>query len=151
MNRFDKKSGSVSKRGADHTCEAFSIYRVEDFMMNQPITHSKPHSKLGVASFAIGVGTFSVAVLWYILITIISSSVGSQVRGNLFIFYMLFLIFVAPVAHLVGAILGIVSLFTKNCRKVFPVLGLLVNLPFLVFWVLAYSLLFHLYRQGWIG
>jgi hypothetical protein len=127
-------------------------------MMNEPlllhrqtITHSKPHSRLGVASFAIGIGTFSVAVLWYALITIISSSAGSQLRANLFIYYLFFLFFVAPVAHLVGEILGIIALFMKNCRKLFPILGLLVNLPFLVFWVLAYSLLYHLYRQGWIG
>jgi hypothetical protein len=120
-------------------------------MMSQPITHSKPHSKLGVASFAIGVGTFSVAVLWYALIAIVSPNAGPELRANFFIYYILFLFFVAPVAHLVGEILGIISLFIKNCRKLFPILGLLVNLPFLVFWVLAYSLLYHLYRQGWIG
>jgi hypothetical protein len=63
---------------------------------------------------------------------------------------MAFLFFVAPVAHLVGEILAVIVLFLKDRRKVFAILGLLINLPFLIFWVLAYSLLYHLYRQGWI-
>jgi hypothetical protein len=116
--------------------------------MRQSITHSKPHSKLGVASFAIGVGTFSVAVLGYAFLIIISTKAGSELNQYFFMYYILFLFFVAPVAHLVGEILGIIPLFIKNCRKLFPILGLLVNLPFLVFWVLAYSLLYHWYQGG---
>src|SRR2546421_11690104 len=110
-------------------------------MMSQPIRHAIPHARLGVASFVIGVSTFSVAVLWYAVITILPTKAGFEFSNHLFIYYILFLFFVAPVAHLVGEILGIISLFIKNRRKLFPILGLLVNLPFLIFWILAYSLL----------
>jgi hypothetical protein len=118
-------------------------------MMSQLMKPSTTQSKLGVASFVIGVSTFAVALLWYALLIILPTNSTSGSGNPLFIYYILFLFFVAPVAHLVGEILGIISLFIKDRRKLFAILGILTNLPFLIFWILAYSLLYHWYKQGW--
>ena len=124
--------------------------------MNQEVRQATPHhatshTRLGVASFVIGTSTFSVAALWFALVMAVPPDGVSRSRNDFVVFYLAFLFLVAPAAHLVGEVLGFVALFMKNRRKLFAVLGLLVNLPFLVFWILAYSLLYHWYQQGWFG
>jgi hypothetical protein len=102
---------------------------------------------MGIASFALGVGTFAIAVLWYAFASILSGKMKVEFSSSFYSVYIIFLFFVAPVAHLVGEILGIIGLFMKNRRKVFPLLGVFVNLPFLLFWLAAYSLLYEWHRQ----
>ena len=90
---------------------------------------TKPHSKLGIASCVIGLTTFLIFLLamvfWLngIWCPGCFGELGSDfVLGSLAVWLLL------PIPALVGLILGAVSLFFPNRKKLFPIIGVVLNL-----------------------
>ena len=90
----------------------------------------KPHSIIGILSCVIAGGMFLVfllATIAYYLQFKQGRGTGSDELGLL----QLLIEMVVPVpVHSVGLILGAVSLFFPNRKKLFPVLGVCLNLIF---------------------
>ncbi|NBI28210.1 hypothetical protein [Chengkuizengella marina] len=97
------------------------------------------HSGLGIASFIIGILCIILAVVMIILLSVsvndiyisdepteeeILELVSSQPLFITSILVILILLFI----QIIGAIIGIVSLFIKNRKKLFPILGTILNL-----------------------
>jgi hypothetical protein len=95
-------------------------------MTNEPLKRSD----LGIASFLISIGTFISVICLLVFAVIVSNEKipgFSKHFGN-FAFYSF--IFGAPLAHLVGLIMGIIALFQKRRGKGFAVSGIILNLFF---------------------
>ena len=97
--------------------------------MQQPVFYTTPHSRLGIASLLTAISTFLVVTF----VTIVLMSFGSK-RSSLneplsTVWGILFFI-VAPIAHGVGLILGIIALFQKERKKVTAIFGILLNIGF---------------------
>lgn len=95
-------------------------------MMNVPAKRSK----LGVASFIISIGTFSTVIILLIIALMVSDKHSHGADEKFGGFALSVFIFAAPVAHLVGLILGIIALFQKRYGKFFAVLGIILNILF---------------------
>ncbi|KKK73740.1 hypothetical protein LCGC14_2890780 [marine sediment metagenome] len=91
---------------------------------NTTETSNKPlkHSGLGIASFVI-------ALVWLfeIILFIFYGAIAGQI-DNLGL-AMVFIIFSA-MAPIVAVMLGIISLFLKNKKRLYGILGLAIILPF---------------------
>ncbi len=97
--------------------------------MNQQFQPVKMQSSLGLASFFISLGTFIFIIILLIVFATIDngkSKIG-DLAGSLF---LICFFIIAPLAHLVGTVLGIIALFQKNRKKVFAVLGIIFNIGF---------------------
>jgi len=93
-----------------------------------PVLPAVKHSGLGIAAFVIaivaGIALFlSFAVAGYLQV---SRSGGMDEKSGLVMLVGLLIIGVCMV-HLVGAALAIAGLFQAERRKVFPILGLVLN------------------------
>lgn len=98
-------------------------------MVNQQVQPIKMQSSLGLASFFISIGTFLFIIILLIVIAMIDNrkSQAGELAGSIF---LICFFIVAPLAHLVGAILGTIALFQKHRKKVFAVLGIIFNIGF---------------------
>lgn len=92
------------------------------------------HSKLGIASCVFGIIIFLIFLLGiglYSLEFTFGHSLGTgELAGDLRLLNLAFLMFVPIPAHLIGLILGVISLFFPNRKKLFPILGVGLNLIF---------------------
>jgi len=91
---------------------------------------AKKHSKIGIASCAIGVTMF----LFFLIATVAFSFQLKEKRGAgsdeaWLVQLLVEMLFPVPV-HLIGLALGAAALFFPNRKKLFPVLGVLLNLVF---------------------
>jgi len=79
-------------------------------MINEPVKRSR----LGLASFLVAIGTFALVVVMLLITFILTNKrghgFGEEFAGATFFTF----VFVAPVAHLVGLVMGIVALFQKK-------------------------------------
>jgi hypothetical protein len=105
------------------------------------------HSKIGIAACVAGVGMFLVyltSLLYYQLVTGSSPETPTASPGlNLLVIAVL--LFLPIPVHVVGLIMGIVSMFFRRRAKLFPVLAIALNAVFAVF-----SLVPWLY-VAWLG
>lgn len=96
---------------------------------------TKPHSKLGISSCVIGLITFllflmAVAVLlnWGGIRKYFGDDVTTY--SQLVVLSILIGLFLTIPAHIIGLILGVVPLLSSNRKKLFPLLGVVLNLIF---------------------
>lgn len=92
---------------------------------------TKPHSKLGIASCVIGLATFLIFLL--ALVFWLNGFWCPGCFGELesqFILGSLAVMLLTPIPALVGLMLGAVSLFFPNRRRLFPIIGVVLNLVF---------------------
>lgn len=85
----------------------------------------KNHSRLGVASFVIGVVLpilMTIFIISGFFLDTKRNSVGSDVLSVIFVISLTF-----PILHLVGLILGIIGLFVKTKKRLFAVIGTILN------------------------
>lgn len=90
---------------------------------------TKPHSKLGIASCVIGLTTFLIFLL--AMVFWLNGFWCPGCFGELesqFILESLAVLLLVPIPALVGSILGAVSLFFPNRMKLFPIIGVVLNL-----------------------
>jgi hypothetical protein len=113
-------------------------------MMNQQVQPVKVQSKLGLASFLIAIVTFIFVIALFIMAMSFDSR-RSQVGESLTNFWLVSFFILAPLAHLVGTILGVIVLFQKQRKKVFAVLGIILNIAFVA---LGLSVVILLLRVG---
>lgn len=113
-------------------------------MMNQQFQPVKVQSKLGLASFLIAIGTFTFVIVLFIMVMAFDNH-RSQVGESLTNFWLVSFFILAPLAHLVGTILGIIVLFQKQRKKVFAILGIILNIAFVA---LGLSVVLLLLRVG---
>jgi hypothetical protein len=100
----------------------------------------KRHHAVGLISFGTAVVTGFISLLLFIVSMIPESGTYTAQRfTNILIIYGLA---VAPVLHATGLILGIVGLFLKESKKIFPVLGIILNALPLIFAAILWILLF---------
>ncbi len=102
-------------------------------MMNVPpaFYHPQPpldrrQSKLGVASFVMGVSIPLVLILLIVLTMVLGTDTKDAV-GWYAVWALLIFGLLAPLGHLTGVILGVVAVIPSRNRKVFPVLGITLN------------------------
>lgn len=89
------------------------------------------HSKHGIASCLIAIGIwFSLALIFGLIIAQISVS---KLVGNVFHEFLNIEIGLVIGGHILGIIFGIVGSCAKNKKRVFAVIGLILNiLPFVI-------------------
>jgi hypothetical protein len=111
---------------------------------------SRKHSKLGVASFLIGMFTLLVVVVGAFLLI---KGAATAPRGYTSVFYHIdidltiqsLIVFTTLSFNIVGVILGIVGAVQKNGKKLFSILGIALNslsflmmaavmIRFMIFW-----------------
>ncbi|NDI35896.1 hypothetical protein [Chengkuizengella sediminis] len=97
------------------------------------------HSGLGIASFIIGTISIVLAIVMFILLSMSVSNIIISAEPTeeeilelvssqpLFITSILVLLIVLFI-QIIGAIIGVISLFIKNRKKLFPILGTILNL-----------------------
>ena len=93
---------------------------------------TKPHSKLGIASCVVGLITLSIflmAVVFWVS-GFWCSGCSQELKDPIILGSLAVMLLVPLPAHLVGLILGAVSLFFPNRKKLFPILGVVLNLIF---------------------
>jgi hypothetical protein len=91
---------------------------------------NKPHSKLGIASCVIGIAMF-LLFLMTTLLYYLQMKVGFNADSNSIAVFQMFIEIRLPMSgHIIGLILGVVSLFLPNRKKLFPILGVAANLIF---------------------
>lgn len=102
---------------------------------SSPISPQLPsHSKLGIASLAIGILSMLVFCLSIVLAFGYGISIASthptvqSLQSSPMILALGLLMFLSPILSLVGSVLGFVAIFQKNSKKLFSVLGLVFNL-----------------------
>jgi hypothetical protein len=91
------------------------------------------HSKLGIASFLIGIGSFITAVL-LVLVTvfIVTGRNISELENKFAIFVVYYVLFFVPAIQVVGLISGICGCLQTKRRKSLATIGTGINLLFLV-------------------
>jgi hypothetical protein len=94
-------------------------------LSNKPMTLHQ-HSKLGVASFVMAVSIPLLLILFVVLAlalgTTTKDSPGWYAVWAAMIFGLL-----APLGHLIGIILGVVAVVRAQYKKLFAVLGIMLN------------------------
>lgn len=94
----------------------------------------KIHSKLGIASVVGGSGMFCVyllALAVYYFEQGLGHSLGQSESASDIRLLDIFMMLLVPIpAHIVCLIPGIVALFFPNRRKLFPIIGVVLNLIF---------------------
>lgn len=95
---------------------------------------TQKHSRLGIASFVIGLVSLIIFCLAIVLafgygVSVASSSpsVQSLEASPTILAFGLMMLF-SPFLGLVGAVLGFVAVFQKDKKKLFGILGIVVNL-----------------------
>ena len=113
---------------------------------NENIADARRHSKLGIASTIIGAAIPVLLVIFFASLFMMNTrknSFGSYVAGVGLIFA-----FIAPGLHLVGALLGIGGFFTKPTKKLFPVVGTILNILLGISGVLLWVLVLSNFKYG---
>lgn len=94
-----------------------------------PVQERRLHSRLGVASFILAVGFPWLVTLMFIVLNSLSKSKDSS---SFYSFYsgavVITWLVIAPIGHIVGVVLGSVGLFQKQRKRLFAVLGVILNL-----------------------
>lgn len=139
MFYFQKPSGS--SENYDNVTKQMSV-RAEN------ILNTQRHSRLGIVSTVIGAALPVLLIIFVTLLIVLGSrkdTIGNYVAGAGLIFSL-----IAPLLHLLGAGLGIGGLFTKNTKKLFPVVGTVLNIMLgisgVLLWVLVISNLSYGFR-----
>jgi hypothetical protein len=102
--------------------------------------NKKTHHPVGLISFGMAIFTGAVSLVLFIISLIPESGTYTAKRWtNILIIYGLA---VAPVLHTIGLVLGIVGVFLKESKKLFPVLGIILNVLPVIFSALLWILLF---------
>ena len=107
----------------------------------------KAHSKIALAACVAGVGMFLVylvALLYYQLMTG-SDAAPSWASPDLNLLVIGVLLFVPIPVHVIGFVMGSVSLFFPQRKKLFPILAIALNGLF------AFVSLFPWLYVGWLG
>ena len=96
------------------------------------------HPKTGLISFWLALLTGAITFSLFVVSFIAESGTYSERRLNNI--FLVFALGIAPILHLAGLVLGVVGAFTKNSKKIFPILGIIFNglsvFCALVFWIL---------------
>lgn len=92
------------------------------------------HSRIGIASCVVGGGMFLLllAGIVYQLMEGRMKEAGFE-SGGLSVFAFAVVFFLPLPVHVIGLVLGVVSLFFPKRKKLFPVLGVILNFLFGVF------------------
>jgi small-conductance mechanosensitive channel len=97
-------------------------------------SETQKHSRLGIASFVIGLVSLIIFCLAVVLafgygVSIASSTPSVQsLESSPTILVFGLMMLVSPFLGLVGAVLGFVAVFQKDKKKLFGILGIVVNL-----------------------
>ena len=87
--------------------------------------NKRTHPKTGLISFGLAIGSGAITLLLLVVSFIPESGTYTEQRFNKILF--VFALIMAPVFHLAGLTLGIIGAFSKNSKKVFPILGIIFN------------------------
>lgn len=105
----------------------------------------KSHSKLGIVSCVLALLVFAIFLVAFGFASfeksVDESTRYSETAGNLRLLSYTFLMFVPIPMHILGLILGGISLFFPNRKKLFPILGVVLNLIFGLCGLLPYLVL----------
>ena len=99
-----------------------------------PLSEMQKQSKIGIASFVIGIVSMLIFCLAIVLafgygITIGGTNPSIQsLQSSPTILALGLLLFLSPILGLVGVVLGFVAVFQKNHKRLLAVLGLVFNL-----------------------
>ena len=112
--------------------------------------NKKNHHPVGLISFGTAIFTGAVSLVLFIISLIPESGTYTAQRWtNILLIYGLA---VAPLLHGIGFVLGIVGAFLKESKKLFPVLGIILNgLPLIfaaVLWILLFWVIWAVLSSG---
>jgi hypothetical protein len=100
--------------------------------LNKQETSPRKHSSLGVASFLIGILTPLVLVCLFLFSISLDTFLNNYQRRDFNFILALLIIFTPPLSHLVGLALGVVGVRQAERKKLFPILGIILNGLFLL-------------------
>ncbi len=122
-----------------------------DGKMQRACSCLKPPSLLGVASCLLALIVFAIFVIGFAFAYFEQSFDESfrtgETVGNLRILDSAFLMFVPIPMHILGLILAVISLFFPNRKKIYSILGVILNLIFGLCGLLPYFVL-AIYSMG---
>ena len=110
---------------------------------------TKKQSKIGIASFVIGIVALLIMCISLVLAIIYAIPIASQTTSitssqielsSPIVKTLGILMLISPLLSLVGAVLGIVALVQKNHRKTFGVIGLVLNLLIILVFCIMFGL-----------
>ena len=90
------------------------------------------HSRIGIASFLIGIGTPLLILCLFIFSISLDSFLNGYQRRDFNLVLGLLVIFTPPFGHLTGLVLGIAGVRQPDSKKLFPILGITFNGLFLL-------------------
>ncbi len=97
-----------------------------DEEMIEPQEASSKHSKMGIASFIISIVQGIVTMVTMVMAGVVTTW-GPQAEHQTAFMIIGFIIFGGIFAHITGTGLGIAGVCQRNSKKVFSVLGLILN------------------------
>ncbi len=91
---------------------------------NYQITE-KRHSRLGIASVAIGIILPVLLILFIIAGIFLGTRKGTT--GNDVVAALMLISLSFPLFHLMAFVFGIIGIFSKKTKKLFPIIGTVIN------------------------
>jgi hypothetical protein len=114
------------------------------------LADKKTHRKAGLISFGMAIITIATAFLLFVASFIPERGAYTEQRFNNVL--LVFGAAVAPLLHFTGLVLGITGAFTKDSKKVFPILGIIFNtLPLILalfIWMLLFWVIWAVLSSG---
>jgi hypothetical protein len=112
--------------------------------------NKKTHHPVGLISFVTAIVTGAVSLVLFIISMIPERGTYTAQRWtNILIIYALA---VAPLLHTIGLVFGIVGAFLKESKKLFPVLGIILNIVPVIFaallWILLFWVIWAVFSSG---
>jgi p-aminobenzoyl-glutamate transporter AbgT len=101
---------------------------------NYKITE-KRHSRLGIASVAIGIILPVLLVLFIVAGIFLGTRKGTT--GNDIVVVLMLISLSFPLFHLIAFVFGIIGIFSKKTKKLFPIIGTIINALLLLIGVLV--------------
>lgn len=106
-------------------------------MINQPNYQiiEKRHSRLGIASVVVGILLPVLLVLFIVAGVFLGTRKGTL--GNDIMVVLMLIALSFPLLHLIALVFGIIGIFSKKTKKVFPVTGTIINALLLLVGILV--------------
>lgn len=119
--------------------------------IDQPNSANR-HSRLGIASTIIGGGlpllVIFLAILFITILEFNTKNYNSKIHfgrklGETLSYIFFTVSLLSPLVHLMGLILGLIGVFSKQNKKLFAIIGIILNSFFVLFSILAVGLMIY--------
>src|SRR5207302_2799213 len=105
----------------------------------------RKHSKLGIASFLVALGFPLLLLVLFVIPAVGYGRIDNQKDDEIFLIVIIFGGLGAPIIHFVGLVIGIAGAFQKERKRLFAILGIVLNGILVLLLAISWILFF-----GWL-